>query len=355
VTRSTTDIAELAAFPVSARVNRIIGQVIRLADGPSTTDTGPRHRTGRAPAAGTATLEESPMTATSAYRPSQDGSPTVHRLAAFTDRPEGGNPAGVVITDDPLPDLDMLAIAAEVGYSETAFLVPGQGPNARRYLTRYFSPEAEVSFCGHATIAGAILLGTTIGPDTYIFDTGQGPVSVEVRSTSGRLSATLTSVLPQVEDAGDDLVDDTLAALHWSRSRLDPAFVPAVAYAGARHLVLMVRSRAMLADVDYDFERLRRTMSHDDLTTVALVYREHATRFHARNLFPPGGVVEDPATGAAAAAFGAYLRHRAGVSPPVTIDIEQGADMGRPSQLQVHIPTGDTGIEVSGTAVALSA
>jgi PhzF family phenazine biosynthesis protein len=295
------------------------------------------------------------MTATSPFQASPLDEPTIHRLAAFTDRPGGGNPAGVVIIDDPLPDPDMLAIAAEVGYSETAFLVPVPATNARRYVTRYFSPEAEVSFCGHATIAGAILLGTTIGPDTYVFDTGQGPVSVEVRPMSGRLSATLTSVMPQVDDAGDDLVDDTLAALGWSRAHLDPDFVPAVAYAGARHLVLMVSSRAVLADVDYDFERLRATMSEHDLTTVALLYQEHATRFHARNLFPPDGVTEDPATGAAAAAFGAYLRRRGGVNPPATIDIEQGTDMGRPSQLQVHIPTGDTGIEVSGTAIALSA
>jgi PhzF family phenazine biosynthesis protein len=282
----------------------------------------------------------------------RDEHPRIHRLAAFTDRPDGGNPAGVVVTEDPLPDADMLTIAAEVGYSETAFLVPDR-TDARRYVMRYFSPEGEVSFCGHATIASAVLLGSTSGSGTYVFQTGQGPVSVEVRSTSGALTATLTSVRPWVDDAADDLVDETLAALGWSRAHLDPASVPAVAYAGARHLVLLVGSRQVLADVDYDFERLRITMAAHDLTTVALLYREHATRFHARNLFPPGGVIEDPATGAAAAAFGAYLRSRGEVSPPATIDIEQGTDMGRPSHVKVHIPADDAGIQVSGTAVLL--
>jgi PhzF family phenazine biosynthesis protein len=293
------------------------------------------------------------MTSTGDIRPPHAAPPVVHRLAAFADDPEGGNPAGVVITDDALPASDMLAIAKEVAYSETAFLVPQGHPDGRRFATRYFSPEDEVSFCGHATIAAAVLLGTLIGPDNFVFDTGQGPVSVEVRPTSGALTATLTSVEPWVEDAADALVDEALAALDWSRAHLDPGWVPAIAYAGARHLVLLVATREALTDIDYDFERLRVAMVTHDLTTVAVLFREHATRFHARNLFPPGGVVEDPATGAAAAAFGASLRHRGAVDPPVTIEIEQGTDMGRPSHLQVHIPAGSGGIEVSGTAVQL--
>jgi PhzF family phenazine biosynthesis protein len=281
------------------------------------------------------------------------GPPTIHRLAAFTDRPDGGNPAGVVVTDEALADRDMLTIAGEVGYSETAFLVPQGASSDRRYATRYFSPEVEVSFCGHATIAAAVLLGSTLGPDTYTFETGQGPVRVEVRSTSKATSATLTSVTPHVDPAPDDLIEEALGSLGWSRAQLDASYVPAVAYAGARHLVLMVATREALADIHYDFERLRVAMTHHDLTTVALLYREHVTRFHARNLFPPGGVIEDPATGAAAAAFGAYLRSRTSVETPATIDIEQGTDMGRPSHLQVHIPPGGAGIQVTGTAVTL--
>jgi PhzF family phenazine biosynthesis protein len=286
--------------------------------------------------------------------PIGDDRPTVHRLAAFAHEPGGGNPAGVVVTDVPLDETSMLEIAAEVGYSETAFLVPLGERSDRRYAVRYFSPEAEVSFCGHATIASGVLLGAGSGPATYVFDTGQGPVDVEVRQEGDRPIATLTSVPPSVTEVDAGLVDEALDALGWTESALDPAFVPAVAYAGARHLVLVVASRETLADLDYDFERMRATMAERDLTTVALVYREHAARFHARNLFPPGGVVEDPATGAAAAAFGAYLRTFRHVTTPSTVEIEQGTDMGRPSQLSVHIPTGDTGIDVSGTAVELA-
>ena len=91
-------------------------------------------------------------------------------------------------------------------------------------------------------------------------------------------------------------------------------------------------------------------MAARDWTTVHLVWREDDDGFHARNPFPPGGVVEDPATGAAAAALGAYLRELGLVDPPATLTIHQGEDMGRPSRLRVDAPP-EGGILVSGTAV----
>ena len=94
-------------------------------------------------------------------------------------------------------------------------------------------------------------------------------------------------------------------------------------------------------------------MLERDLTTVQLVWRESATTFHVRDPFPVGGVVEDPATGAAAAAFGAYLRELGLVQPPATLTLHQGADMGRPSQIQVALHPDDTRIRVSGNAVPM--
>ena len=116
-----------------------------------------------------------------------------------------------------------------------------------------------------------------------------------------------------------------------------------------------MRTRARLADLDYDFAALQALMTRHDWTTVALAWRESPTVFHLRNPFPPGGVVEDPATGAAAAAFGGYLREGRHVPTPTTITILQGADMGRPSLITVGIHSGkDDGIDVTGSAVALS-
>jgi len=78
---------------------------------------------------------------------------------------------------------------------------------------------------------------------------------------------------------------------------------------GPDHLVLAVRRRTRLADLHYDFDRMRELMIHTGLVTLHLVWQEAPLRYHARNPFPVGGVVEDPATGAAAAAIGTYLRH----------------------------------------------
>lgn len=79
-----------------------------------------------------------------------------YRLTAFSTNPEGGNPAGVWI-GNALPDpVEMQRIAAEVGFSETAFIAPASGQDR---IVRYYSPEAEVSFCGHATIASGVQLG----------------------------------------------------------------------------------------------------------------------------------------------------------------------------------------------------
>jgi len=93
-------------------------------------------------------------------------------------------------------------------------------------------------------------------------------------------------------------------------------------------------------------------MLADNLTTVQLVWRDAPTLFHSRNPFPVGGVVEDPATGAAAAALGGYLRTAGLVAPPASMTIRQGETMGRPSLLTVDIPAAG-GIVVRGTAVHL--
>jgi PhzF family phenazine biosynthesis protein len=280
--------------------------------------------------------------------------PHVHRLAAFTDSPGGGNPAGVVLTDEPLPDAEMQRIAAEVGYSETAFCVPTSA-DRRRWDVRYFAPSAEVPFCGHATIALGVLLGGEVGEGAYELATPSGQVRVDVdRSDDGRPRATLTSVPTRVEDAEDALVAEVLDTLSIGSDELDPSHRPALGNAGASHLVLVVGSRADLAALTADLAALRVIMERERLTTVAVLWRESPRQYHARNLFPVGGVAEDPATGAAAAAFGAYLRARGMLEPPAAFEIEQGADMGRPSRLLVHVPgAGDSGIEVAGTAVAI--
>ena len=272
----------------------------------------------------------------------------VARLAAFTDDPAGGNPAGVVLADDLPDDATMQRIAAEVGYSETAFLADRGGDV---FTVRYYAPEAEVPFCGHATIASGVLLGEQRGAGRYRFDTRSGEVTVDVEVSGGGIRAALTSVAPDGRPA--ERLDEVLECFGWTVDDLDPDLPPEEAFAGAWHLVLALRERTTLRAMDYDYGALRALMAGRGLTTIQVVWREAADRFHARNPFPVGGVVEDPATGAAAAALGGYLRAHGLVEPPATVTVHQGEDMGRPSLLRVDIPV-DDGIRVSGTAVAIT-
>ena len=275
---------------------------------------------------------------------------SIHRLAAFSTQPSGGNPAGVWIGAQ-LPDPEIMRrIAAEVGYSETAFVAPSRGSDR---TIRYFSPEIEVPFCGHATIAAGAVMGETDGDGTFRLSTSVGIVDVSVRNCGDYCEASLTSVEPRSSPASQPLISEALLALRWGRGDLDDSIPPAKAYAGSWHLVIAVATAERLALLNYDFERLKSFMLREDLLTLQLVWRESSCVFHSRNPFPVGGVVEDPATGSAAAALGGYLRSAGLMSPPTRLMIHQGQSIGRPSQIVVDVPVAG-GIMVTGAVVRIN-
>jgi PhzF family phenazine biosynthesis protein len=275
----------------------------------------------------------------------------VLRYAAFTTDPSGGNPAGVVLEADGTDDATMLAVAVEVGYSETAFLTPG--PEPRTYAVRYFSPRAEVPFCGHATVAAGVALAERLGPGRFVLDTQAGTVTVDTAEAAGGVVATLESVPARSRPATEDEVTALLDALHWEAGDLDPAWPPHVAFAGAAHPVLVAGSRERLARLDYDFAGLQALMDREGWTTVQLAHADpgDSGTWHVRDPFPVGGVVEDPATGAAAAAFGAYLRELGRARAGDRLLLLQGEAMGRPSRLEVEV--GSERVRVGGRAVPI--
>jgi PhzF family phenazine biosynthesis protein len=265
------------------------------------------------------------------------------RYAAFSDDPAGGNPAGVVLDASTLSDAEMQAVAADVGYSETAFLTEDRG--AGTYRVRYFSPLAEVPFCGHATVGTAVALADRHGPGPFTFVTNAGEVPVTV---DDRRRATLTSVGTKVAELAPDDLTALLAALRWDAGDLDPALPPRVAYAGAFHPVVAAATRQRLADLDYDVPALKALMEAKGWTTIQLVWRAGADRFDVRNPFPVGGVYEDPATGAAAAALGGYLRAESLVPDGAVLHLAQGE-----GRITVTLTPGEDGVRVSGTAVPI--
>ena len=272
------------------------------------------------------------------------------RYTAFSTDPSGGNPAGVVLDAGDLDAAQMQQIAADVGFSETAFLTP-TGPNTAG--VRYFAPIAEVAFCGHATIASAVAWAERSGTGALTLDSPAGVIEVSTASGPDGIVATLVSVPIRVSELETLVAARLLAALRVTRHDLDPALPLRVSYSGNSHPIVGV-SPAVLDALDHDQSQLAALMAEQRWgATVAVVSRLAPTVFEARNPFPPGGVREDPATGSAAAALGGYLRALGLVEPPTTVTVHQGRHVGRPGVLTVDIPVGTGGIAVSGTAVPL--
>jgi len=273
------------------------------------------------------------------------------RLAAFSDGEVGGNPAGVVVADALPARSEMQRIAALVGYSETVFAAPeGDG-----WQVRYFSPEDEVAFCGHATIALGSVLAERAGDGIFLLDLASSRITVEVRREAGKTRATLTSPPTRSAAADPALVRSALDLFGLAPDSLDPALPAALAHAGNDHLILALKDKATLAGMSYELAEGAVLMRQHGLTTIDLLWIATPRTFHSRNAFAIGGVLEDPATGAAAAALGGYLRD-IGWPHEGAIDIVQGVDMGVPSVLRAKIDeTRGAGIRVSGTTRVISA
>ncbi|RQO42771.1 PhzF family phenazine biosynthesis protein [Variovorax sp. KBW07] len=275
----------------------------------------------------------------------------VLKIAAFSDGETGGNPAGVVIADALPPEARMQAVAAEVGFSETAFAArSGSG-----WRVRYFSPQSEVPFCGHATIALGAALALQHGDGVFALTLNQAEITVEGRREGDVIAAALQSPPTHSAAASPDFVSAALALFGLAPEDLDARLPPAIVHAGADHLLLALKSRATLSAMRYALEAGRALMNSKGLATIVLVHAESAQRFHTRNPFASGGVYEDPATGAATAALAGYLRD---IDWPHGgfIDVVQGEDMGMLSLLHADIPsTPGSSVRVSGTARVMAA
>lgn len=271
----------------------------------------------------------------------------VMRIAAFSDGDVGGNPAGIVLCDE-LPTAEVMqACAAEVGFSETAFaarLERGDG-----WRVRYFAPESEVPFCGHATIAlGAALAGRE-GDGVFSLKLNEAEISVEGRLENGVLTSALQSPPTNSLKLGQAGIDAVLDLFSLQHNQLDDSLPPARIHGGANHLVIALKDRSTLAAMDYDLDTGRDFMRQNDLVTFMLVHRRGSRDFDVRNAFASGGVLEDPATGAAAAAFAGYLRDLEW-DHGGRIHIVQGEDMGARSLITAEFNADPgTSIRISGT------
>ena len=253
----------------------------------------------------------------------------VLKYAAFTDHGRGGNPAGVVLDADALTDAQMLAIAQAIGF--------GDGVLERRWpTTALFSPRAEVAFCGHATVATTVALAERDGTGARELATAAGLVTVNTDTDTD--GGEPPGVTPRghptrlrrrgLRRTGGIRLGRRRAGSQVSGSQPTPATTTSC----------WASPSSTLAQFDYDFEALGELMEREGWTTVHAFVHDQPGHFRPRNAFPPGGVREDPATGAAAAAFGGYLRDLGLVAPPDRLTVRQGVELGTPSRIEIEVP-----------------
>lgn len=268
----------------------------------------------------------------------------VERISAFSYNNEGGNPAGVVFSDEMLSEEKMLLIASEVNYSETAFLVKEEAS----FRIRYFSPETEIAFCGHATIASGYSIGKKYGFGKYELILNDGKIQIEVYENNGKIFTSIDSVKTHSKEVSDNFITEVLDAFNLSSEDLNKKYPVKIAFSGNNHLIIFLNDKEKLQDMNYNFEKVKELMLQKDIVTISILFTEDNNIFNSRNAFAYGGVYEDPATGSAAIALAEYLRNE-GIKKEGEIEILQGFDMKQPSQLFVSFEKEEhSSIRVSG-------
>ncbi|MEX2282675.1 MAG: PhzF family phenazine biosynthesis protein [Gemmatimonadota bacterium] len=286
-----------------------------------------------------------------------------HTLDVFTTSRFGGNPLAVVPDADGLTSDEMQSIAREFNLSETTFVLPPQAGGTQR--VRIFTPAAELPFAGHPTVGTALLLHGLTTPSSeqsrFVFEEGVGPVHVDVRCDRGSCFAELQVAQPV--EVRPVLLDITELAALVSVTPADidrNAPAPCAASVGLPFLVLPLTDVAALGRAGLDNTRwaatLRGTWAPQIYLYVLQDGRE-GSNVRVRMFSPALGVVEDPATGSAAAAFAAFMASLAPDRSEQHWTISQGIELGRPSTLHARFARGTDGkanIFVGGHAVRIS-
>ena len=269
----------------------------------------------------------------------------VHKIAGFSFEGKGGNPAGVVITSSMLSDEKMLEIAKEVNYSETAFLVPKED---KKFRIRYFSPEMEISFCGHATIASGEQLAKEYGIGEYELELNDGSINIQTENIDRTVRTSINSIETHTEELPSEVVDSFIELFNFTKEDLNSSYPIKKSFSGNYHLIIFVKEKKTLENMKYDFEKAKELCRMHDIVTISILYSQSDSLYHSRNPFAFGGVYEDPATGSAAIALGEYLRAN-GIKSSGQIEILQGFDMEVPSKLFVEYGSqANSSIKISG-------
>ncbi len=286
----------------------------------------------------------------------------------FTDRAFAGNPLAIFPEADGLTTEEMQSIANEMNLSETTFVLPATDPKAR-FRLRIFTPAAELPLAGHPVVGACFILAERgafpleEGTNRIFQECKAGVLPVDIVVRGGRVeNAIMTQSKPRFFDEYRDR--DLLGkAVGLPADELLPDDLPAQLVSTAvPQLMVPARSLAPFGRIQVDLAAMRRVLAETGTDCFMIFTRECATpeaTVHARMFAPTLGVGEDPATGSASGALGAYLVQQGVVeaAPTAHIVVEQGYEMGRPSTIHVEVDADDSGlveVRVGGKAVEVA-
>lgn len=291
-----------------------------------------------------------------------------YQADVFSSRPFGGNPVAVIPDAQGLSDRIMQCTAREMNLSETVFVLPPTDPNAVAKV-RIFTPTQEIPFAGHPVI-GTFFVLAKLGRlplhqavTRMLYECNLGSFAIEVRTAAGEiLGVVMSQPKPQFLGTVDDVKElyDVAKCLGLAKNQItDTKFPVEVVSTGLPILIVPIRTltavRSIVPDVTGINEVCER-QGASGLMVFTTMTVEDASAVHTRMFAPPIGVLEDPATGSASGALGAYLVQHGvvEVAPTTELLAEQGYELERPSRILIQVESDDDIIQevkIGGQAV----
>jgi trans-2,3-dihydro-3-hydroxyanthranilate isomerase len=286
----------------------------------------------------------------------------------FTDRPFTGNPLAIFPEAEGLTSEEMQSIAKEMNLSETTFVLPPTDLKAR-FRLRIFTPASELPLAGHPVVGTCFVLAERgmipleEGTNRIFQECKAGVLPVDIVVRGGKVEeVVMTQSPPRFFDEYDNRAL-LAAAVGLPEGELLPGGLRAqVVSTAVPQLMVPAASLRHFDRIELDLAAMRQVLGETESDCFMIFTRECIQAegtVHARMFAPGLGVVEDPATGSASGALGAYLVKHGLVEarPTARILVEQGYEMGRPSSIHVEVDadeSGPTEVRVGGKAVEVA-
>ena len=281
---------------------------------------------------------------------------TVYHYEAFSIQPGKGNPAGVVLDGGAYTDLDMQAIAHQVGFNETVFVLPSHRADVR---LKYFTPGHEINLCGHATMAALYALKTRgfLSDSNAIFiETNVGVLPIAIEIVDGVIYITMQQDQPKFLPFHGD-TSALAVSMGLREEDLDETLPIVYGSTGTWTLLIPIKQLEAFKQMNPRNEQFPDILTENPRSSIhpfCFETYDPGASMHARHFSSPySGTVEDPVTGTASGVMGAYyLTYINPEANSLECVIEQGQEMGKDGTISVKIDKNRQGMTVSITGTA---